>query len=159
MSDQPDYSFMKTGFNNVKKSDDDPEETEKNTLAIIVSYTEGAMRTAAKYVSHGDRRVVTPEDLKRAMMLEMFFFRNRDDALERAMKTKEELFNENDEKEDDSLDEEDEFMDEDDEDEFKENDCKCSLCKCMNTVYTRWEKWQPKTSFECIFKKHIENMN
>ena len=94
MSEQPDYSFMKTGANNVKGKDDDPEETEKNTLAIIVSYAEGAMITAAKYVSHSDRRGVTPEDLKRAMMLEMFLFRNRDDALERAMKIKDELFNE-----------------------------------------------------------------
>ena len=42
---------------------------------------------------------------------------------------------------------------------IKFNDCKCSLCKCMNNVYTRWEKWEPTTSFEHIFKKHIENMN
>jgi hypothetical protein len=158
MSNQPDYSFMKTGTNNVK-SGDDPEDTEKNTLAIIVSYAEGAMRTAAKYVSHGNRKGITPEDLKRAMMLEMFFFRNRDDALERAMKTKEELFNENDEKEDGEDDSTDEENDEEDDEEFEENDCKCSLCKCMNTVYTRWEKWEPTTSFECIFKKHIEDMN
>ena len=157
MSEQPNYSFMKTGFNNVKSSDHDPEDNEKNTLAIIVSYAEGAMRTAAKYVSHGPRRGVTPEDLKRAMMLEMFFFRKRDDALVRAMEIKDELFNE------DKTDNEDDDYDEDDydedEEEFEENDCKCSLCKCMNNVYTRWEKWEPTTSFEHIFKKHIENMN
>ena len=51
------------------------------------------------------------------------------------------------------------FVKEMPEEEFEENDCKCSLCKCMNNVYTRWEKWEPTTSFEHIFKKHIENMN
>ena len=155
MSEQPDYSFMKTGANNVKGKDDDPEETEKNTLAIIVSYAEGAMRTAAKYISHSGRRGITPEDLKRGMMLEMFFFRNRDDALERAMKIKEELFDEEEEEEE----EEEEDYEEDCVDEFKENNCKCQLCKCMNSVYSRWEKWEPTTSFELIFKEHIENMN
>lgn len=156
MSEQPNYSFMKTGFNNVKSSDNDPEDNDKNTLAIIVSYAEGAMRTAAKYVSHGKRSGVTPEDLKRAMMLEMFFFRKRDNALVRAMEIKDELFNE-DKADDDDSQEEDDY--DEDEEEFEENDCKCSLCKCMNNVYTRWEKWEPTTSFEHIFKKHIENMN
>ena len=157
MSEQQNDSFMK---NKVKSNDDDSEDNEKNTLAIIVSYAEGAMRTAAKYVSHGPRRGVTPEDLKRAMMLEMFFFRKRDDALMRTIKIKDDLFNEDKRDDEDDYYEEDEGDDDyDEDDEFQENECKCSLCKSMNSVYTRWEKWEPKTSFERIFKKHIENMN
>ena len=67
-----DFTFMKTGFDLLQPDDD---EFEKNTTVIIVTYAEQALRTAALYVSHHTtRNGVTPEDIKRAMMLEMFLF-------------------------------------------------------------------------------------
>lgn len=146
-----DYAFMKTGFNNVKGDDD---ELEKNTISIILSYAEGAIISASKYVLHGKRHGITPEDIKRGMMLEMFFFNKRDDSLERAVKIKEEML-------DDSTDDDEEVDLCDEEEEFCESECKCALCKCINNIYTRWDKWSlgPKTPFEAVFKKHIENMN
>ena len=68
------FTFMKTGFDLMQPDD---EEFEKNTAAIIVTYAEHALRTAALYVSHHEtRNGITPEDIKRAMMLEMFLFKN-----------------------------------------------------------------------------------
>ena len=76
-----DYSFMRSGFDNIQDAVDE-EEAKKNIVAIIVKFSEGAMRTAAKYVSHSQtRNVVTPEDLKRGMMLEMFLFKHRNNFL------------------------------------------------------------------------------
>ena len=42
---------------------------------------------------------------------------------------------------------------------FCESKCKCAMCKCMNTIYTRWEKWEPETSMQAILKRHIDNIN
>ena len=33
----------------------------------------------------------------------------------------------------------------DDDEEFKESECKCAMCNCMNTIYTRWEGFTPQT--------------
>ena len=141
---------MKTGYNNEKDRDD---ELEQNTISIILSYAEGAIITASKYVLHSKRHGITPEDLKRGMMLEMFLFNKQDDSLERVLKIKEELH------EDDSMDDYVAPCDVDEE-EFCESKCECALCKCINNIYTRWDKWTagPKTPFEMVFEKHIENM-
>ena len=146
-----DYSFMRTGFN----TSVDEEETDKNAISVIVAFSEGALNTAAIYLSHGDRKAVTPEDLKRGMMLEMFLFKHRDDALEKAQKIKEELFGEQRDELDQKLD--DDHYDEDDE-IFIENTCVCGICKCINNIYTRWNNFEPSTPFETIFQKHINNM-
>ena len=90
-----DYSFMRSGFDNIQDAVDE-EEAKKNIVAIIVKFSEGAMRTAAKYVNHSQtRNIVTPEDLKRGMMLEMFLFKHRNNLLHEVEVLKEELFNEN----------------------------------------------------------------
>ena len=147
-----DYSFMRTGFDPVGDNVSE-EEFKKNAISLIVAYSEGALRTAAKYVSHHeDRTAVTPEDLKRGMMLEMFLFKHRDDTLEKAQQIKEELFGTEEEDEETEID-----MVEENE-EFSENSCDCALCKCINGIYTRWDAWEASTPFEKIFEKHINNM-
>ena len=116
-----DYSFMRTGFdpvNSIVEEDD----TKKNTVSLIVAYAEGAMRTSSKYIMHGKRRVVTPEDLKRGMMLEMFLFKHRDDIVDKAENIKSELFGDEEEEDEDMGD----VICEEAE-EFTENECKCSL--------------------------------
>jgi hypothetical protein len=152
--DNTDYSFMQTGFNMVDEVVDE-EETKKNAISLVVAYSEGALRTAAKYITHAGRNVVTPEDVKRGMMLEMFLFKHRDDTLEKANEIKEELFGDNDDE--DNM--EDLEFEGGDEDEFVESSCECALCKCINTIYTRWDALEPNTEFERIFQKHINDIN
>jgi len=45
------------------------------------------------------------------------------------------------------------------EDAFKESDCECAMCLCMNNVYLRWSKWSPETPVQEILKRHIELIN
>ena len=147
-----DYSFMKSGFDLMQPDD---EEFKKNATTVIVAYAENALRTAALYVSHHKtRKGITPEDIKRAMMMEMFLFKNRPNMLEKAEEIKEMLFGEQEESDSD----EEEMPNMEDEDEFSENDCTCPVCRVMNNIYTRWEGWAPNTLFETTIKKHIDKM-
>ncbi len=145
-----DFTFMKTGFDLMQPDD---EEFEQNTAAIIVTYAEHALRTAALYVSHHEtRNGITPEDIKRAMMLEMFLFKNRSNLLEKAEEIKKMLFEEDEDSEDE------ETTNNTEEEEFSENNCQCAICKCTNNIYTRWENWTPESLFETVIKKHIDKI-
>ena len=147
-----DYTFMKSGFDLMQPDD---EEFKKNAATVIVTYAEHALRTAALYVSHHKtRNGVTPEDIKRAMMMEMFLFNNRPNLLEKAQEIREVLFGNH----EDSDSDEEELVNMDDEDEFSENDCSCPVCRVMNNIYTRWEGWTPNTLFEKTIKKHIDKI-
>ena len=185
MADKTDYTFMKSGFAPVDNGDE-IDSAQENVVALIVTYAEHALRSAAIYVSHGDRREVTPEDVKRAMMLEMFLFGSRPGLLEKAKDIKEELFPEEGDDEEEGSDEEggddeedgsDEEEEDDEEEEgdeeddeegsgivasgtevFAPNSCSCALCSCINNIYARWDGWEPSNAFETIFKTHIDNI-
>lgn len=145
-----DFTFMKTGFDLLQPDDD---EFKQNTAAIIVTYAEQALKTAAMYVSHHEtRNGITPEDIKRAMMLEMFLFKNRSNLLEKSEAIKKMLF------EDEDDDDEEEFINMTKEEEFSQNECSCALCKCVNGIYDRWNGWTPQSLFETVIKKHIDNI-
>ena len=95
------------------------ENFEKNTTTMVVTYAAEAMKTAAKYVSHGERNVITPEDIKRAMMLEMFLFNKRSNLIETAAEIKREIYD-GEELDDEEI--EDLIVEENEADEFKENE-------------------------------------
>ena len=147
-----DYSFMKSGFDMLQPDD---EEFEKNAVTVIVAYAENALRTAGMYVTHHKKRDgVTPEDIKRGMMLEMFLFSNRPGMAEKAQEIRQMLFGNNSDDEDEET-----AQTMADEDKFTENDCTCPVCHCVNNIYTRWDKWTPTSLFETTIKKHIDNMD
>jgi hypothetical protein len=152
-----DFSFMRSGFDNVQDAVDE-EEMKKNVVSIIVKFAEGAMKTAAKYVNHSsERNMVLPEDLKRAMMLEMFLFKHRNNLLQDVETLKNELFSENEYDEISDLGY-DPDSDEDGEIEFTENDCTCSICRTINNIYENWETLNINSPYEALLKQHIENM-
>ena len=156
-----DFSFMRSGFDNVQDAVDE-EEMKKNVVSIIVKFAEGAMKTAAKYANHRNgHNVVLPEDLKRAMMLEMFLFKHRDNMIEEVEAIKEELFNEDSHDESDEEFLEDMQIDDDinEEDiEFTESQCTCPICRTMNNIYNLWETLETNSPYEVLLKQHIENM-
>ena len=167
-----DYSFMKSGFDLTGATVADSDFKE-NATALLVTYTSEALRTAALYVSHGVRKVVTIEDIKRAMMLELFLFNKRPDLLEKTKEIKDEIYGDDGEEdgegdgEGDGEEDADDGVDEDlnnvvvsDEEmvPFTENSCTCAMCSGINTIYTRWEDWTPTSEFEKMFMKHIEQM-
>jgi hypothetical protein len=151
-----DYSFMKTGFDMVGN---DEYENQKNIVALVTLFGTNAIRTSFIYIKHAKRGGVTVEDIKRAVMLETFFFMKRPDVMEKANEIKNELFNSS---EEDSEDEEDVEGAEGEENEeiievFVESECSCALCSCINKIYERWAAWTPQTPMEKILKKSVEN--
>ena len=137
---------MKTGFD---LAGNDTYEDKKNIVALVTLFGENAIRTSFTYVKHAKRNGITIEDLRRCIMLETFFFMKRPDVLEKAEEIKEMLYGEEED------DEEEEIVTVEKEEAFSENNCSCALCKCMNSIYDRWEGWTPSSLFETVIKKHI----
>ncbi len=143
-----DFSFMKTGAD---LTDDGLTTDYKQTVvSMLTLFGENALNGGALYTKHAKRQVITPEDIKRAMMLEVFVYTKRPDTLARVEQIRKELFSEEDDEEED--DEDDCFP----EQPFTESSCSCSLCQCLNTIYERWAKWEPQTQIEILLKKHID---
>ena len=67
----------------------------KNTTTTITIFGENALKTAAHYISHGKRNIITREDIKRALILEMFIFNKRDVDIKHFKNVKNELFENN----------------------------------------------------------------
>ena len=143
-----DYSFMKTGFD---VAGENAYEDHKNIVALVTLFGEHAIRTSFIYVKHAKRKGVTVEDIKRAVMLETFFFMKRPDVVEKADEIKKELFGGAEEEEEEEEEEEGEM------EVFKESECSCALCKCINGIYERWDKWTPVGVMENILKKAVES--
>ena len=78
-----DYSFMKSGFDNLVH--EDPTE---NIASIVLVFMENAVKSAAIYVKHAKRNSITPEDIKRGLMLETFFIKQRPNMLEQCEEMK-----------------------------------------------------------------------
>ena len=154
MADQQDFTFMKSGFNNLVEKD----ETLENTAAVVMAFMQNALRSAAIYVKHSSRKSITPEDIKRALMLEVFFIKQRDNMLEQCEEMKQILKNIIEGEEDDEDDDLEDLID-DDEVEFSESTCNCPMCHCINTIYTRWEGFEPETFIEKAMARHIEAIN
>ena len=146
-----DYSFMKSGFDNLVH--EDPTE---NIASIVLVFMENAVKSAAIYVKHAKRNAITPEDIKRGLMLETFFIKQRPNMLEQCEEMKKTI-NRILEEEDESDEDEEEII-VDDEENFKESECQCALCNCMNTIYTRWEGFIPQTSIERAMFNHINRI-
>jgi len=147
-----DYTFMKSGFDNTPI---DEEEMKKNIAAILVAFMEHAIKSAAIYVKHCKRKVITIEDIKRGMMLEAFLFGSRENTGQKVEEIKKEIFGEEDSDEEEDM----EFLEEDETAEFSESKHDCGICKCFNTIYVRWEAWEPDEGMMSILKTHISQMN
>lgn len=145
-----DYSFMKSGFNNLITEDNNQEE---NILALVSTFMVNSLKSCNIYVSHCKRNGITQEDIRRSLMLEVFLYTKRNNIIEEIENMKEILKSDVDDEED--LNEI--IMDDDEIDEFKESDCECALCKCINTIYDRWNSWEPVTPLEISLKTHFSN--
>ena len=174
MDKKTDFSFMKTGAN---LTDDGLTTDYKQTVvSMLTLFCENALNGGALYTKHANRKGITPEDIKRAMMLEVFVYTKRPDTLAQVETIRKELFSqeeEEDEEEEEEDEEEEEEEEEDEEEEeeeeesedegecfpeqpFTESECECALCHCLNTVYERWAMWEPQTQIEILLKKHID---
>ena len=125
-----DFTFMKSGFDNLES----PDESLENISSIVMVFMENALKSADIYVRHAERKQITPEDIKRALMLEVFFMKSRPNQLEKCEEMKQKI------------------------EEFTESKCECPMCNCFNFIYDRWDDFIPQLPMEKILAKHIENM-
>ena len=144
---------MKTGFD---LAGNDDYEDKKNIVALVTLFGEHAIRTSFTYVKHAKRNGVTVEDIRRCIMLETFFFMKRPDVLVKAEEIKKQLFDNDSEEEEE--DEEDDVETEEEMQVFKESECDCALCTCINKIDERWEKWTPQGNMEEILKKAVDHI-
>ena len=150
MTDRGIPAELKTGFNTLV-----PEDPTENIASIVLVFMENAVKSADIYVKHSKRTTITSEDIKRGLMLEVFFMKQRPNMIEQCEQMKETIKKIQDE--DDDSDEEIEIYGDEDE-VFKESECTCPMCGCMNTIYTRWDTFTPETAIEKAMAKHIENI-
>ena len=144
MDKDTDFTFMKSGFDQTGTNTIIDPDFRENMVAMITLFGENALRTSALYTKHSKRNVVSVEDLKRAMKLEVFLYMKRPDLLEKCKEIKEALRSDNEEEEEDG--------------EFRESECDCPLCKGLNSIHEKWEHFEPQSPIEKILKKHIDKM-
>ena len=155
MTDRGIPAEIKTGFNTLV-----PEDPTENIASIVLVFMENAIKSADIYVKHAKRNSITAEDIKRGLMLETFFIKQRPNMLEQCEEMKKIIkrIQEEDDSEDVIIFGDDDDFITDEEEEFKESECECPMCNCMNTIYTRWEGFTPETSIERAMYKHINDI-
>ncbi len=140
---------MRSGFDNLNYGNN---ELMENMAAIVTAFTENALKTSAKYVEHSGRNVITTEDIKRGLILEMYLFKARNDNIQHIEEIKRVLFEE--------TDDEEEIIDDMEEraDDFELSSCGCLLCQEINNIYNKWINFQPSTRIEEILQRHINSI-
>ena len=86
MTDRGIPEEMKTGFNLVE---DDGRDVVENIASIVLVFMENAVKSADIYVKHSKRTTITSEDIKRGLMLEVFFMKQRPNMIEQCEQMKE----------------------------------------------------------------------
>jgi len=156
--DPKDITFMKSGFNNLVEEDEEIE----NTGSIVMVFMQNAMQNADIYVKHAKRNEITPEDIKRGLMLEVFFMKNRPNMLEKCEEMKQmikDIIKDEEENGETYYIEDNEEEEKESNEEFSESKHNCAMCNCFNTIYTRWENFTPELPMEHILVKAINEIN
>ncbi len=136
------------------------QELEINVTSSIMTFMSYAMKSSGIYVEHSNRKIVTPDDIKKAMMVEVFMYFNREDLEGRVSQWREMIIQDMQNNQDDESDE-DEDEDEENllrEDEKNKVECNCEICNKMNNVYEQWKCYSPNDELGKIFKKHIDSI-
>lgn len=143
------------------------QEHDVNVTSAIMTFMSYAIKSSSIYVEHSKRQVVTPDDIRRAMMIEVFMYFERPDLLIRTAEWRqiilEDLQNgESEEEEQEETDEESECDAKDEEEKMIEEDkknkvkCDCDICSQMNDIVEKWQYYEPKDELGKVFKKHID---
>lgn len=162
MDRNTDFSFMKSGFNNLVQPDTGPNpEMVLFIQSLVLSFTECALNTASEYVTHCGRNGITPADIKLCLKYETFKFLNRNDVNDKMEKWKEFINEEIDEYSDSDTEqinnEEMDLLDDKIIHKFSKSTCKCGKCLEINNVTEKWLTWEPTTPLELALKNVLDN--
>ena len=143
-------SQIRTGMGNYELNNLEREEIEINVTSMVMTFMSYAMKTSAMYVEHSKRKVITVRDIKRAMMLEVFLYFNRDDLEENLMEWRRDIIQDL-----QAQDETEEYPETSVSDEEK---CDCDLCQRINGIDEYWQTYNPTDPLGKILKEHIDQM-
>jgi|TARA_B110000114_G_C14870249_1_gene308524 hypothetical protein len=137
------------------------QEQEINVTSCILTFMSYAIKTSGVYVEHSNRKIVTPDDIKRAMMVEVFLYFDRGDLQGRVSQWRQLILDDmqNEESDEEYSDEDESREDEGKllhDDETNRLDCKCEICNQMTNIDEQWKKYSPDDELGKIFKKHID---
>jgi hypothetical protein len=163
--------LLRTGFDTLheKPKIDAESPLGKRLIGLVCVLIRRASMTAATYVEHSKRKMITPNDIVLALKHEAIKFASDKglETLEEEMENMNPLLESSsaengididevvdgqiDEEEDD---EEDEEEDEEDEDE-EGQECDCETCRELRNV--DWEAWQPTDPAQAFIKTALDN--
>lgn len=160
-----DYSFMKTGFNNLVEQTKLSDEEMRNIEAMLALFMSNAMKDAMTYTELSNRNHVTKEDIKYGLRYEVFEFLNTENLVDKVNDMNDEL----DELEDDEEDYEymdDVLVSEEELIPFKRIDDVSNIegdnlefVEKMNHYYDIWDEWIPDTPLLKILKNSIDKID
>ena len=155
-------SQIRTGMGNYELNNLEREEIEINVTSMVMTFMSYAMKTSAMYVEHSKRKVITVRDIKRAMMLEVFLYFNREDLEETVTEWRRDIIQDlqaQDETEDETEEDTEEETEEDPETCISDEEkCHCDLCQRINGIDEYWQTYNPTDPLGKILKAHIDQM-
>lgn len=157
-----DYSFMKTGFNNVISPNQPTPEEIREIEAMLALFISNATVNAARYVELSNRNGVTKDDIVYGLRYEVFEFLNNENLVEKINNMNDELDEEYEDEENEE-NEEDSMIVDDEEiqpftrisnlDNFTYEDTE--FINKMNNYFDGWNDWVPETPLLNILKNAI----
>ena len=148
-----DYNFLKSGSGGDRNLNDDDL---MNITGMVGLFIENALKSAALYVDHAKRRIVSIKDIRNCMKIEAIIFCKKDNTLQRTKEFVEEMLEEMDKDEDYEDDYDDLLTDE--EEDWTASNCDCALCQIVNDIDSYWSNWEPETPIEMALKKNIDTI-
>ena len=154
-----DYSFMKSGFDNINSNEMDDDMLD-NLYSLIYAFMEKSMISADIYVKHSEREIITKEDIQLALKYETFKFLHRPNIFDDVSRWKEILLDEindggDDVKEMQDGGDSDVIANDKDYVPFKKSECDCEICSEMNNIEDKWDEWEPHNQIEIILKNAV----
>ncbi len=139
------------------------QELEINVRSSILTFMSYAIQTSGTYVEHSNRKIVTPDDIKKAMMVEVFMYFDRDDLEGRVSQWRQNILDDMQNEDVDSDNDEEDYSEEDEEklvreDEINKVECSCEICNNIKNVGEKWKCYSPDDELGKIFKKHIDSI-
>ena len=156
-------SQIRTGMGNYELNNLEKEEIEINVTSMVMTFMSYATKTSAMYVEHSKRKVITVRDIKRAMMLEVFLYFNREDLEENLMEWRRDIIQDLQAQDDETESEQEDETEEETEEVTEtcisdEEKCDCDLCQRINGIDEYWQTYNPTDPLGKILKEHIDQM-
>ena len=123
-----------------------------NIMTTVLALSEFALKKSCLYTIHSGRKIVTAEDIKRALKLECIIFFDRSDAPSKWQEVNKELLNNS-----DIISEmENTKYTTDVYTPFSQSTCSCNLCQSINNIDSIWSNFVPKNQMQVHMKKYLD---